>query len=40
MPSLPVTGSTGRTVLGATGVAAVGVGAYAIWSKRRLFSRN
>lgn len=39
IPSLPATGSNGRTALAATGVAAVTLGAYALWSRRRAFDR-
>lgn len=39
MPSLPVTGSNGRTTLATIGIAAVTLGAYALWSRRRSFGR-
>lgn len=39
IPSLPATGSNGRTALAATGVAAVTLGAYALWSRRRAFDQ-
>lgn len=39
IPSLPATGSNGRTALAATGVAAVTLGAYALWNRRRAFDR-
>ncbi len=39
IPSLPATGSNGRTILAATGIAAVTLGAYALWSRRRAFDQ-
>lgn len=39
IPSLPATGSNGRTALAATGVAAVTLGVYALWSRRRAFDQ-
>lgn len=39
IPSLPATGSNGRTALAATGIAAVTLGAYALWSRRRAFDQ-
>lgn len=39
IPSLPATGSNGRTALAATGVAAVTLGAYVLWSRRRAFDQ-
>lgn len=39
LPNLPATGSNGRTALAATGVAAVTLGAYALWSRRRAFDQ-
>lgn len=39
LPDLPATGSNGRTALAATGVAAVTLGAYALWSRRRAFDQ-
>lgn len=39
IPSLPATGSNGRTALAATGVTAVTLGAYALWNRRRAFDR-
>lgn len=39
IPSLPATGSNGRTALAATGVAAVTLGTYALWSRRRAFDQ-
>lgn len=40
IPSLPATGSNGRTALAATGVAAVTLGTYALWSRRRAFDQQ
>lgn len=39
LPNLPATGSNGRTALAATGVAAVTLGAYALWTRRRSFNQ-
>ncbi|WP_317416589.1 SpaA isopeptide-forming pilin-related protein [Thermophilibacter provencensis] len=39
IPSLPATGSNGRTALASTGVAAVTLGAYALWRRRRAFDQ-
>ena len=38
-PNLPATGSTGRSVLAATGAAAVALGAYALWTRRKALNR-
>lgn len=40
IPSLPATGSNGRTALAATGVAAVTLGTYALWSRRLAFDQQ
>lgn len=38
-PNLPATGSTGRSALAATGTAAVTLGAYALWTRRKALNR-